>query len=59
LVLISPALTRVAMIRQVRMNMMAYLVGFLLRALRLAIVVGTGAGVLVGRTDMIIVSSLF
>jgi hypothetical protein len=44
--------------RQVRMNMMAFLAGFLLRALRLAIVVGASAGVLVGQTD-IIVSNLF
>jgi len=60
LVLISPALMRVVMIRQVRMSMMAFLVGFLLRALRLVIVVGAidGAGVLVDRTDNI-VSNLF
>ena len=60
LVLISPALIRVVMIRQVRMSMMAFLVGFLLRALRLVIVVGTndGAGVLVDQTDTI-VSNLF
>jgi len=60
LVLISPALMRVVMIRQVRMSMMAFLVGFLLRALRLVIVVGAsdGAGVLVDQTDTI-VSNLF
>ena len=51
LVLISPALMRVVMICQVRMSMMAFLVGFLLRDLRLVIVVGAidGAGVLVDR----------
>mgnify|MGYP006150540527 CR=1 FL=1 len=60
LVLISPALIRVVMIRQVRMSMTAFLVGFLLRALRLVIVVGAidGAGVRVDRIDNI-VSNLF
>ena len=48
------------MIRQVRMSMMAFLVGFLLRALRLVIVVGAidGAGVRVDQIDNI-VSNLF